>query len=248
MNLSQIERKFKELETKENYVRYFYNPAANKVAGVRQHPYISELQRDYEQDVEQYGMDPFIKMKQQQTLETAATSSANAYAKHEPPKTKKSTVFNEAPKDPLARLKLGDKNTRLTSLGSMLQGTTQSPKEEVAHTARDEDNPRAKMLSRRQLDQQLRPRTQGGMGGRTRKAGISATAFFISKPKNIIEQCDQQHARKLSQAFSVASGNTLLSAVKPISQQTQNRARMANKQQQHSMNFQNVVQSTTFIH
>jgi hypothetical protein len=55
--------------------------------------------------------------------------------------------------------------------------------------------------------------------GRTRKNGNSSTAFFISKPKNIIEQCDEQHARKLSQAFSSASGNTLLSAaLKPMSQ------------------------------
>ena len=38
MNLSQIERKFKELETKENYVRYFYNPVANKVSGVSSIP------------------------------------------------------------------------------------------------------------------------------------------------------------------------------------------------------------------
>jgi hypothetical protein len=43
MNLSQIERKFKELETKENYVRYFYNPVASKVSGAKQHPYIAEL-------------------------------------------------------------------------------------------------------------------------------------------------------------------------------------------------------------
>jgi hypothetical protein len=84
MNLSQIERKFKELETKENYVRYFYNPVASKVSGVKQHPYIAELQRDYQLDVEQYGMDPFIKMKQQQNLETAATTAdTQAYAKHD---------------------------------------------------------------------------------------------------------------------------------------------------------------------
>jgi len=83
MNLSQIERKFKELETKENYVRYFYNPVASKVSGVKQHPYIAELQRDYQLDVEQYGMDPFIKMKQQQNLETAATTDTQAYAKHD---------------------------------------------------------------------------------------------------------------------------------------------------------------------
>lgn len=31
--------------------------------GVKQHPYIEELQKDYAQDVETYGMDPFIKMK-----------------------------------------------------------------------------------------------------------------------------------------------------------------------------------------
>lgn len=60
MNLAQIERKFKQLEIKENYVRYFYNPNCQKVSGLKKHPYISELQRDYKQDVQTYGMDPFI--------------------------------------------------------------------------------------------------------------------------------------------------------------------------------------------
>lgn len=60
MNLSQIERKFKELEVKENYVRYFYNPACTKVTGVKQHPYINELERDLKSDIQQYGMDPFV--------------------------------------------------------------------------------------------------------------------------------------------------------------------------------------------
>ena len=31
MNLSQIERKFKQLEAKETYLRYFYNPTCTKV-------------------------------------------------------------------------------------------------------------------------------------------------------------------------------------------------------------------------
>jgi hypothetical protein len=31
MNLAQIERKFRELQVKEDYVRYFYNPNAKKM-------------------------------------------------------------------------------------------------------------------------------------------------------------------------------------------------------------------------
>jgi len=51
MNLSQIERKFKELEIKENHHRYFYNPNCSKLEGLKQHPFIKELKRDYNQDI-----------------------------------------------------------------------------------------------------------------------------------------------------------------------------------------------------
>jgi hypothetical protein len=51
------------LEVKENYVRYFYNPNVPKMAGLKQHPYINELHRDFKQDIKQYGMDPFVSKK-----------------------------------------------------------------------------------------------------------------------------------------------------------------------------------------
>jgi len=51
------------LEVKENYVRYLYNPNVPKMAGLKQHPYINELHRDFKQDIKQYGMDPFVTKK-----------------------------------------------------------------------------------------------------------------------------------------------------------------------------------------
>jgi hypothetical protein len=33
------------------------------MAGLKQHPYINELQRDFKQDVKQFGMDPFVTQK-----------------------------------------------------------------------------------------------------------------------------------------------------------------------------------------
>jgi hypothetical protein len=42
-------------------VRYFYNPTCTKITGLKQHPYINELQRDFKQDVKQLGLDPFKK-------------------------------------------------------------------------------------------------------------------------------------------------------------------------------------------
>ena len=52
------------MEVKENYVRYFYNPNVPKMAGLKQHPYINELHRDFKQDIKQYGMDPFVTKKE----------------------------------------------------------------------------------------------------------------------------------------------------------------------------------------
>lgn len=43
MNLSQIERKFRELEVKEDYLRYYYNPTCKKMQGLKQHCYIKEI-------------------------------------------------------------------------------------------------------------------------------------------------------------------------------------------------------------
>ena len=51
------------MEVKENYVRYFYNPNVPKMAGLKQHPYINELHRDFKQDIKQHGMDPFVTKK-----------------------------------------------------------------------------------------------------------------------------------------------------------------------------------------
>lgn len=48
MNLNQIARKFEQLEVKENYLRYFYNPQCHKIVGLKQHAYIKELKKDYQ--------------------------------------------------------------------------------------------------------------------------------------------------------------------------------------------------------
>eukprot|EP00347_Sterkiella_histriomuscorum_P023052 403336141 len=61
MNLSQIEQRFQQLEIKENYVRYFYNPQCRKIFGLKQHAYIDELQKDYDQDSNHNGQRMSIK-------------------------------------------------------------------------------------------------------------------------------------------------------------------------------------------
>ena len=48
MNLTQIERKFQQLEVKDNYIRYFYNPNCKKITGLKKHAYIDELVKDYD--------------------------------------------------------------------------------------------------------------------------------------------------------------------------------------------------------
>jgi hypothetical protein len=55
-------------------------------------------------------------------------------------------------------------------------------------------------MTRKMLDN-VRPRTSGGVssyGNRRKLTGSSG--IFISKPKNILEQCDEQAAKRLSTA------------------------------------------------
>lgn len=59
MNLNLIERRFELIDAKANYLNYKFNPKARKIPGINKHAYQEELKDDQDEDLQNYGKDPF---------------------------------------------------------------------------------------------------------------------------------------------------------------------------------------------
>lgn len=59
MNLIQIDKQFKELKIKENFLSYKYQPFSKNTTGTR-HTYFKDLQKDFEDEINTFLFSPYI--------------------------------------------------------------------------------------------------------------------------------------------------------------------------------------------
>ena len=59
MNLSQIERKFQQVDFMASYINYKYNPHIPKIKDLKQHVYKDTLYEDAKKDQTLYGLAAF---------------------------------------------------------------------------------------------------------------------------------------------------------------------------------------------
>ncbi|CDW75300.1 UNKNOWN [Stylonychia lemnae] len=233
MNLAQIEKKFHQLEVKENYMRYFYNPQCRKILGLKQHAYIEELQKDYDQDVKTFGMDPFVYTEaaptQAQTkavnesVITKQSPQKNGVISHDFDEEYQSQVLNSALKHE-QQDNQGEENIQRTSTYDQAEGDEdeyqqfQSKRQSVGNNNGIKNlegmtiNQRRRLLSSIKISKfyNNRPKTSSQNAKRKQQ---SYDGLFSKEGKNLIDQCiptklvlqqyQIQEARKKQQVMSL---------------------------------------------
>lgn len=171
MNLSQIERKFQELQVKENYMRYYFNPICDKVSGLKQHAYIKELNKDHKLDIQTYGMDPFT---MQQKLKDNKKKNRDSQA----PTQSKFPAFGGVISGPSESRPREAEEVDEEYQSQMLDGTPA--------IFGQESRPGSRVTA------YSRPKTTsfGGTTTYRRRIAGSSANIYIAKPKNILEACD----------------------------------------------------------